>query len=168
MRALYKFDFIDKTAFVKYTRESCWVLRGLVCLGGLLFVWNAGLFAQRMVPDAPVPNFKIPVFGDDGYKIWDLRGKEGRYVNDQQIVVEGMELRVFSGDEAMHLEVTMESPQATIFIQDQRAVGNDLLFIRGPNFHIVGKGWLWNGKEKLIRIEDDVQVTFKESLGNAF
>jgi len=124
--------------------------------------------AHRILPDAPVSNFKLPMFGCNGYKTWDLQGKEGRYVNQDEILVEGMRLRVFSGDERLLQEITLESPNATIFIHEHRALGKGLLFISGPTFNIVGKGWEWDGRNKTIRVNQDVQVTFKESLKDAF
>ncbi len=124
--------------------------------------------AHRILPDAPISNFKLPMFGSNGYKTWDLQGKEGRYVNQDEIFVEGMRLRVFSGDERLHQEITLESPSATIFIHEHRAMGKDILFISGATFNIVGKGWEWDGKNKTIHVNQDVQVTFKESLKDAF
>lgn len=140
-----------------------WLAGLLVWLGAL-----SGVQAQRVLPDAPVTNFKLPMFGSNGYKAWDLQGNKGRYVAQDEIVVEGMRIRVFSGDADMRQELVLESPSATIFLKESRAFGKDLLFISGASFNIVGKGWEWNGKDRTIRVNQDVQVIFKESLKDAF
>jgi hypothetical protein len=130
--------------------------------------WQPCLHAHRIIPDAPVSHFKLPMFGSNGYKTWELQGKEGRYLNTDQILVDGMCLRVFSGDERLLQELVLESPHALIFIREHRAEGKDLLFISGATFTIIGKGWEWDGANKTIRVNHDVQVTFKESLKDAF
>ena len=137
-------------------------------VGVAVMSWLTFAQAHRILPDAPVMNFKLPMFGCNGYKTWDLQGKEGLYVNEDEILVEGMRLRVFSGDERLLQEITLESPTATIFIREHRALGKGLLFISGPTFNIVGKGWEWDGKDKTIHVNQDVQVTFRESLKDAF
>lgn len=142
------------------------VQKGLVA--GLLLcfsaVWSHG---QRITPDAPVKNFKLPMFGPDGYKIWDLRGREGRYVSAEQIDVVGMILRTWGGGEAQQLELTIESTQASINPKANSAAGSDYIYIReaGNNYSIVGRKWTWEGKTDRITVSEEVRVTFNQSLG---
>lgn len=55
------------------------LLRSTACL---LFV--CALQAQ-MTPSAPVQNFRLPSFGENGYTQWVLQGGKGIYDNETQI-----------------------------------------------------------------------------------
>ena len=75
-----------------------------------------------MTPSAPVKNFRLPRFGENGYTQWVLQGGKGIYDSAEQIRIEDMALRVYSGDERMALEMTMDSPEATVLVKENRAV----------------------------------------------
>ncbi len=133
----------------------------LVCL--TLFTFGGGLFAQ-MVPNAPVKNFKLPRFGDDGFTQWVLQGERGIYDSEAQVRVEGMALRVYSGDERMALELSLDSPEATIRLQENRAFSEEPILIEGTNFEISGTGWEWLGDPKEIRVAADSRVAFAQTI----
>ena len=73
----------------------------------------------RFEANAPVSEFSLPKFGENGFKAWDLSGKSGRYVSNERIDIEQLRLRLFSGDEAARVEVTIESPQAVVNPQQE-------------------------------------------------
>lgn len=135
-------------------------------LYGLLLLLFVSTLQAEMVPNAPVLNFKLPMFGDNGYKSWDLQGREGRYISPQQIDVIDMILRVFSGDEKVLVDVTIESPQATILIDQKQAQGDSLIKIIGPNYLVRGKDWIWQGAAETITVKQEVRVTFDSTLSD--
>lgn len=124
----------------------------------------SSLLAQRMAPDAPVKNFKLPSFGPDGYRQWDLEGREGRYVSEQEIEILGLRLRTWSGDQSLVQVLEITSPDARIFPSQNRAVGSGLIHIVGPGYTVFGVGWDWNGETNAIAVEREVRVTFLEDL----
>lgn len=128
----------------------------------LLFTLAASALGQ-IRPEAPVRNFLLPRFGEDGYKIWDLRGSKGTYLDAARIRVEGMKLRVFSGGAARRLETSIESPEALIHIEENRAEGRGTLFITGPNYRLAGEDWEWNGDAGRIRVHSRVRVVFDQA-----
>ena len=113
-----------------------------------------------MVPDAPVHNFKLPMFADNGYKSWDLQGRQGIYVNAEQIDILGMKLRVFSGDSDLKLETYIESPKATVLVRRKQGAGNSEVLIKGPNYTIIGRNWTWDGNTRTVKVREAVRVTF--------
>jgi len=121
-----------------------------------------------MVPDAPVENFKLPVFGQDGFKEWDLQGAEGRYISEEQLDVIKMVLRIYATGDPIEPQTVIESPTATLFPQLEEARGKEAIFIteRGGAYAIFGRDWTWNGKTDTITINRDARVTFRESLGS--
>lgn len=130
-----------------------------------VFVFLQG---QKMVPDAPVENFKLPMFGEDGYKAWDLQGDEGRYVSPEELEVVKMTLRLYATGDPIEPQTVITSPDATIYPQKSEASGPGTIFIteRGGAFSIFGRDWIWNGQTDTITINQDAKVTFRESLGS--
>ncbi len=136
-------------------------------LAWLLCAPLIGLCAQtqdneltRFEASAPVRDFSLPMFGDGGFKTWDLSGKQGRYQSQERIDIEGARLRLFSGDESARVEVTIESPQALVNPKLGLAQGADFLYVHGPGYSVTGRDWVWNEREKTLTIKKDVQVTF--------
>ena len=86
------------------------------------------LFGQ-MTPNAPVKNFRLPRFGANGFTDWVLQGERGLYDGEEQVRVEGMSMRVYSGDERMALELSMDSPTTTLRLEENRAYSDDTIEI---------------------------------------
>lgn len=128
---------------------------------------TASVYAQ-MTPNAPVKDFRLPRFGENGYTQWVLQGARGIYDSDEQVRVEGMAMRVYTGDERMALELSMDSPEATLRLQENRAYSDSSIRIVGANFTISGVGWEWSGETKEIVVKYDTVVTFTQGIASAF
>lgn len=135
-------------------RPNRWFFLGLFLVMG---AWTP--FAQ-MIPDAPIQHFKLPMFGENGFKKWELRGLKGHYHSDREALVEGLELVVFSGDAAMQVENRITSPRALIHLQESRAEGESSLFVVGPGYEIQGRNWIWEGLQRKIVVRESVRVSF--------
>jgi lipopolysaccharide export system protein LptA len=118
----------------------------------------------QMTPSAPVKNFRLPRFGENGYTQWVLQGGKGIYDSAEKIRIEDMALRVYSGDERMALEMTMDSPEATLLTKENRAVSDGPIKIVGANFKVSGVGWAWDGVTKEIEVKFDVVVEFTQGM----
>jgi lipopolysaccharide export system protein LptA len=121
----------------------------------------------KMTPSAPIQNFRLPRFADNGYTQWVLQGGKGIYDSAEQVRIEAMALRVYSGDERMALEMTLDSPQATVRIQENRAISDGPIEIVGANFKVSGVGWVWDGLTKTIEVNFDVVVEFTQGMGES-
>ena len=135
-------------------------------IGCLLFP-SFVLFGQ-ITPSAPVQDFRFPRFGENGYTQWVLQGERGIYDSEAQIRVEGMALRVYSGDERMALELTLDSPQATLRLRENRAFSDGSIEIVGANFKITGVGWEWRGETREIVVKTKTVVQFTQGIASAF
>ncbi len=129
-----------------------------------MVTWMVVDLAAQMEPDAPVIDFLLPRFGETGNRIWDLSGRKGIYISPEQIDVEGMRLRVFQDDNPDEMELQIESPRASIFIQENRAAGENSILVLGPTFSMSGTEWTWDGNEKKIVIRANCRVAFAEVL----
>jgi lipopolysaccharide export system protein LptA len=133
----------------------------------LLNCLTVSLFGQ-MTPNAPVQNFRLPRFADNGYTQWVLQGERGIYDSDEQVRVEGMALRVYSGDERMAVELSLDSPEAVLRLQENRGYSDSTIEIVGTNFTISGVGWEWSGDSKEIIVKFDTVVKFTQGIAGAF
>jgi lipopolysaccharide export system protein LptA len=139
----------------------------LLCLFSLLGVLilpclNAGL--DTITPSAPVKDFRFPNFGANGYTQWVLRGARGIYDGPEQIRVEAMGLRIYTGDERMAVELSLDSPAAAIRLQENRAESEARIRIAGANFEITGLGWTWDGAKKDIVVSNEARAEFTQGI----
>ena len=134
----------------------------------LLIAWACmfpKLGSSQMVPDGPVINFSLPMFAESGFKKWELRGREGRYISSNRIDVVDLVLLIYSGDESQLLETTIESPAAVMLIDQSKAFGDCSIHLTGRRFWIEGQQWSWNGDESVIVIGRGARVVFSEEIG---
>ena len=137
------------------------IFRSICCLVTVLPL------QAKMTPSAPIQNFRLPRFADNGYTQWVLQGGKGIYDSAEQVRIEAMALRVYSGDERMALEMTLDSPEATVRIQENRAISDGPIEIVGANFKVSGVGWVWDGLTKTIQVNFDVVVEFTQGMGES-
>lgn len=121
-----------------------------------------------MTPNAPIKNFKLPRLGDNGYTEWVLQGGRGIYDSPEQVRIEEMGLRVYTGDERMAVEMSMDSPEATVLIKENKAYSESTIEVVGANFKISGVGWTWNGETKEIEVLFDTVVEFTQDISDSF
>lgn len=126
-------------------------------------MFTVGLWGQ-LTPDAPLRHFRIPMFGEDGFKTWELRGVEGIYLSEGESEIVGLDLIVFSGDDRALVENRIRSPRARISMEQSLARGDSSIFVSGPNFSISGEDWTWEGDDRKITVRRAARVTFDEEI----
>lgn len=131
--------------------------RCVFLLAGLALVAHA-----QMVPQQPVKNFQLPMFGENGYRTWELSGDEGKYLSADKIEVKQMRMKVFSGDAASVIENRIESPLATLFVSKNIAIGQGPIRISASNYRIDGERWFWDGKTRSVVVSQKASVIFYE------
>ena len=133
----------------------------------LIFCVTASLYSQ-MTPIAPIKNFRLPRFGDNGYTQWMLQGEQGIFERDEQVSVKQMAMRIYSGDERMALELSMDSAEGILSLQENRGYSESPITIVGANFKISGIGWEWSGDTKEIIVKQDTVAKFTQGIAGAF
>lgn len=132
----------------------------------LLLIMNNKTFSdpKSFIPNAPIINFRLPMFDKQGYQSWYIHGDQGIYVNDEEVDIIGMQLNIFSGDERELLEATIQSPKATILLHENGAKSKNEIQAKGNGYNLSGKDWNWDGKLKKVIINQDVKVIFDQPL----
>ena len=130
-------------------------------LGGTL------LFAQT--PNAPITNFKLPLFNDAGYRTGYLRGDQGIYINSSEVRILGMVLNQYSGDERDIVTGTMESPEAMFRFDKNRkstASGPGAISLENDTFRLTGEDWIWQERNNQLIINKKVKIVIFDEIGN--
>jgi hypothetical protein len=133
-------------------------------LAAIISVGCGVILLGQIVPDAPIRHFSLPMFGENGYKSWELRGLQGEFLNKEQALIEGLEVVVFSGDGEVREENRIRSPKALIYLSESRAESDSSLFVVGPGYEITGRSWSWDGKKRKIVVREAVRVSFAGTL----
>lgn len=118
----------------------------------------------QMTPDAPIKNFKLPMFDNAGVKTWDLRGEEAKYVSQDRVDLFTMTLKVFKDDGSGEVRLEIQSPQATVFANEHVVTGSNNIRMFNQDFEISGHNYTWRGRELSVTIREDVRVVFKAPL----
>jgi len=129
----------------------------------MLLLTIAGAQAQ-MRPDAPLEDFRLPRFGEEGYKVWELRGAAGHYLSEERSAIDGLDLLIFAGDAALTLETRIKSPRAEIDMDAGSAWGESSLFVTGPAFEITGRNWVWDNPTRTLEVKDRARVVFAQKI----
>lgn len=122
--------------------------------------------AAQVLPNAPVVNFRLPMFNPEGFKTWELRGSEGRYVDENLVELSNINLRIYSGDEAGILQTEISSPKAIVEIGNRIIRGPETLRVVGNGYEMFGEDWIYEDSKKSIVVTRNVVVTFDSSVGN--
>lgn len=133
----------------------------LIAFFCILFLIN-GLNSESVLRlNGPLSGFKIPMFGESGYKNSQIEGIRGEYINEDLIEVESMKLETFS--ENGSLETTLQSPIASINLNHKQAKSQASIAITGPGYNVEGQSWEWDGQTHSIHIHKEVVVSFQNT-----
>ena len=113
---------------------------------------------------APLKDFTIPGFGDDGFPNWILKGKQLQHMDEANAMVQKMRLQILAGKGSREVETDLYSPSAQVRLRENRAHGKQSLSILGDHFQITGREWQWDGNSRTVKILHSVKVTFDENL----
>lgn len=135
-----------------------------VSLVVLFFLFSPLSAVSKLTDGGAVTYFKLPRFGNDGYKIWEVQGTEGQYKDSSTIWVRDLVLKLFEGGSTQVENLVLQSPSATINPASNIASSNESIFIRGDGFSIQGEDWQWTGATKSIFIQNQVEVLFNQDI----
>lgn len=131
-------------------------------------------FAQPsgVTANAPIINFKLPDYTDDGIRTSLLLGNEARRISDTQIDLVAMNYTLFKADGSNQADTTLLAPSASVFHtgKNYKVQGNEGVRIVRDDLDLTGTNWIFETDEKKTRhvtLEKNVHVVFRTlNLGN--
>lgn len=150
---------------------------------GFLLAAVAALLAGAstpIIPTAPIIDFRLPVFNEEGFRLWEVRGSEAIFDPVQERAeIKSLRLTVYSGDDRGFVENVVESPYAVLLRKELSVSGPGLIrligYERGREFEVRGEDWTFQElpatatnpeKTKSVVIRKNVVVTFSQDIGN--
>lgn len=122
-------------------------------------------FAQVKL-DAPVENFKAPIFNEEGYRTWHIKAEQAIYQNDNEVKVLGLSARQFSGDEKGEVVSTLDTKEALYYINNSLASGAGTMNVKSEEFELTGKAWIWQANENRITFHKNAKIKVFSQIGD--
>jgi hypothetical protein len=117
-----------------------------------------------LLPRGDVIGFKLPMFTPEGWREWVLAGERGRFVNEDRIEVEAMDLRQYSANEKNVLLLTILSEKAVFAPRSGSAYGESPITLVGRDYRASGHGWTWEAETGSVRVRSNVEVVFAQPM----
>lgn len=114
-----------------------------------------------LMPDEPINDFNLPTFSSEGFKVREIIGQKGYYLEEDRLKVIDITLNNFSGDVQETIINTVHSSEAIIELKKQKAFGAGYIFFNGNGYQVEGLRWKWDGAFKQISIEQNAHVIFE-------
>jgi hypothetical protein len=123
--------------------------------------------SASIIANAPVKNFRLPSFNDQGHRITMLRGGEARYISNTQIDIVELNFAQFAGDGSTETTNLLLASSATVFIQEKNRVlltGQQSVRLIGDNLEATGENWTYDHKGQRLTMSKNVRVVFRTEL----
>lgn len=136
--------------------------RGVFILCLLFWLCTLGVYAEVLVPKAPLKKFYVPRFGEHGFKIMDFKGDEAEYLDEVKVFVKNMQIAFYGGLEDLFLDKIIKSKEG-VFLLDKGIAWSDAeVELSSKNYTLKGEGWIWDSKEKRLVLKNRVRAHFKK------
>jgi hypothetical protein len=140
----------------------------LGCLAALCLLPSSAPAQSSIIANAPIKNFRLPSFNEQGNRVQLLRGSEARYVSTTQIDIIEMNFTEFRGDGSTDPVNMLLAPSATVFVKEKNQVvitGQQSVRLIGNGVEATGENWTYdhNNNHRLI-LTKNVRVVFDAPL----
>ncbi|MDR2674799.1 MAG: hypothetical protein LBC18_08015, partial [Opitutaceae bacterium] len=117
---------------------------------------------------APVKNFRLPAFNEQGHRTSLLTGGEGRYISPDQIDVTNLDFVIYPGDGTIRVETRLTAPAASFFLKNTaapRASGKgSVRLVHENEIDASGEDWAYDHGRKKLWINKNVRLVFPAPL----
>lgn len=135
--------------------------------------WALGIPAARSAPHpevtatAPVKNFRLPTFTDEGFRHTIIRAEAALPAADQtRIDLVEMELTLFTGQADEQIEAMLAAPSATFFPKKLVATGGETVRLERSDLTVTGADWSYDHPARKVVIKRDAHVIFRSAIGD--
>jgi hypothetical protein len=108
--------------------------------------------------NAPIGNFVLPIFNEDGYKTWETYGTSAVLNNEGTFDINDVKLCCFTDQNDGTAAFVAVSEHAFLVPSSHMAHGDSKIMIVGKNFRASADTWKFFGSEKKIVAKNNVSV----------
>lgn len=113
---------------------------------------------------APVKNFSLPFFNDDGNRTLLVRGTEARLTDPRRPVLTEMTVTLFTGDASNQVESVLLSRVATVDTTTQEIEGSEAVRFVRDDMEVSGEAWRYEHTARRIVIQRKARIVFRAEL----
>ena len=122
---------------------------------------------SSVIANAPVKNFRLPSFNDDGHRTSLLRGSEARYTSANQIDIVELNFAQFRGDGSTETNNILLAPSASVLMKEQNQIaitGRESMRLINKGLEATGEKWSYDHTDRRLIINQNVRVVFRAEL----
>lgn len=120
--------------------------------------------APKVVPSAPIKEFRLPTFDKNGNRATFMRAGEALFVTPTQIDVKEMQFTLFTKDGTGAFDTVLLAPSASFLTDKQIVSGQESVRLIRENLEVTGEQWSYHHIEKRVLIGKNARVTFQDEL----
>jgi hypothetical protein len=139
-------------------------LARLVLGCGLLAAAPLQAAGPQVQANAPILNFSLPSFNEQGFRTMLVRGREAIVASKTEARLRDMTLTVFSGDAEARVETVFVSPAATVRLDERVVFGEESVRVVNDTFELIGTDWRYEHDAKRILIRAGARVVFQTEI----
>ncbi len=137
----------------------------LLILGALATATLASA-APKVAASAPIKNFRLPTFNEEGFRHLMLRAAEASLPSPERIDVVEMELTLFTGLADEQIESMLAAPAAAFFPAKLFVSGDQSVRLERSDLTVTGSDWSYDHNDKKVIINRDAHVIFRSAIGD--
>ncbi len=122
--------------------------------------------AAQLAPSAPVKNFRLPTFTDEGFRRTMLRAGEARLPDPARIELVEMELTLFTGLSDEGIDSMLAAPAATFLPEKLFASGPSTVRLERLDLTVTGADWSYDHPARRLVINRDAHVILRAPIGD--
>ena len=132
----------------------------ILCLAVLS---NGSLVAQkdgRMTTAAPVKNYSIVFFSEEGYQRVRVQGETAEVQDPTKVRLGGMTLTEYTGDADRTIESVLTAPIAIVEPETEIVSGPDSVKLVRSDLELSGEDWTYEKEAKRVHIRRNAKLIF--------
>jgi hypothetical protein len=122
--------------------------------------------APEVTATAPIKNFKLPTFTDEGFRRMMVRALEASLPDPAKIDLKEMELTLFTGRADEKIDAMLAAPVATFLPEKQFASGAETVRLERADLTLTGADWSYDHPGQKVIIRRDAHLIFHATLGD--
>jgi hypothetical protein len=136
-------------------------------LGALTLILSSARAQSSIIANAPVKNFRLPSFNDQGQRTRFLRGSEARYISQTQIDITDLNFAQFPGDGSTDATNLLLASSATVSMSEKDRYilsGKESVRLIAKNAEATGEDWTYDYTGQRLILNKNVRVVFDAQL----
>jgi hypothetical protein len=137
----------------------------LIVLLSLLPVLTAATERSRARTSAPVEDYAVSFFSDEGYPRVRVLGSAADLANAERIRLTAMELILYRGGIDRTVDTTLTAPIAILEPSAEIVRGPESVELDQVDLSLSGEDWIYEHRESRVLVKRNARVVFKMPLG---